>query len=119
LPLFEPTGSQCEGEGWIPFKDEKCFKLFEEWMTREKAQILCANAKLLSDPNPPVLATVETEEEQQFLNSYIYETSQVETNVWIGAKRGEENQFVWDNGEFVGRKFSNWAKDAPSDDTRR
>lgn len=110
--------SGCGAEdGWIPYRDEKCVKLFPNFVTRNQAEIMCNEQP--SDLSIPTLVAIRSAAEQQFLVEYISKTSEF-NNIWIGAERrlDSANEFVWSDGTSVER-YTNWGEGFPTTDVRR
>lgn len=65
------------------------------------------------------MVIIKSAAEQKFLIQYVFNTS-IENNIWIGAERrlDSSTEFDWNDGTPV-RRFTNWAVDRPSSDTRR
>lgn len=64
----------------------------------------------------PTLISIKSAAEQNYLTNYVFETSGVESNFWIGAKwMPNQNQFVWHDGSFL--EFTNWAEGSPTNDS--
>ena len=81
------TNAFCEGEGWVSYKDEKCFKLIQQFATRQEAVDICKGESLnQTNGDYPILASVKTVEEQTFLSKYLFETEAIEVNVWLGVQ---------------------------------
>ena len=61
------------------------------------------------------ILTIQSEEEQHYLEHYLFNESRIEENVWIGGQR-ENLRFAWRNDGILidGRVYSNWATDRPS-----
>ncbi len=107
------VNSVCdEGEGWIPYEDEKCVRLFQIFEPREHAEEIC-------DEHDSTLVTITSETEQELLTQLIINSSDA-VNVWIGAQRrpGSSSEFVWNDGSSV-QRFTNWAVGYPTDNVGR
>ena len=85
------TSAYCGGNDWVPYKDEKCFKISEKLATRDEAETICNQEYFRTDSVAPTLASIKSAAEQEYLTKFIFETSGVDNNVWIGAKRRPEN----------------------------
>lgn len=96
-----------ENEGWTPFKDEHCVKLFKTFLTRTQAQDQCRQES-------SSLVTIKSADEQLFLNEYVFNSSD-SNSIWIGAERSSnsETNFVWVDGSAV-QRFTNWRIGSPS-----
>lgn len=102
----------CGDDSWIPYKDEKCVKLFKTFLTRLQAQEHCNQQVSISDI--PTLVTIKSAAEQTFLNKYVFNSSD-SNSVWIGAERrpGSATEFEWIDGSPV-QRFTNWQVGSPS-----
>ncbi|CAK9251863.1 unnamed protein product [Sphagnum jensenii] len=80
---------------------------------------MCNLEYLKSDSFVPTLVSIKSAAEQEYLTKFVFDTSEVETNVWIGAKRRPDNgnQFVWNDGSVI--EFTNWAEGSPSDQVKK
>lgn len=110
--------SRCDAEdGWIPYQDEKCVKLFPDRVTRDQAEVMCNDQS--SDLSIPTLVTIKSADEQQFLVEYVSKTSEF-TDIWIGAKRRPDsvNEFDWSDGSSV-EHYANWGEQFPTADVQR
>lgn len=98
--------SPC-GDGWIPYKDEKCVKLFTSFESRHQAEAVCYQQH-------STLVIINSAAEQKFLIEYIFNTSDSNI-VWIGAERqlDSSTEFVWNDGSPV-QRFTNWQIGRPS-----
>jgi hypothetical protein len=114
--IFEPSDSTgpCYGKEWVAYKDEKCFKLIEENVERDKAEENCNKGFFKNDLFIPTLVSIKSAAEQQFLTKFVFDISGAVENVWIGAKRRTDNnnQFVWNDGTDI--DYTNWAEGSPS-----
>lgn len=94
------------------------FPLKTNVTTREGAENLCNEEYLSTDDDAliPIIASIKSAAEQSFLAEFVFETSGVESNVWIGGKRiKNENNFVWEDGSLL--QFTNWDEGSPSEQT--
>jgi Lectin C-type domain len=101
--------SQDSCGDWEPFKEEKCFKIFEKvgLQSYEEASKICKD-------NDSSLVSIRSQEEQQFLTNLLFSKSKLVENVWIGAKY-INNKFKWgDESELT---FTNWAPGSPKNRT--
>ena len=70
-----------------------------------------------TDLSVPTLVTIKSAAEQEYLTKFVFDTSEVKTNVWIGVKRiGNGNKFMWDDGSAL--DFTNW-EGSPSEEIGR
>ena len=69
-----------------------------------------------SDAFVPTVASINSAAEQEYLNQFIFGTSGVKIDVWLGAKR-TGNQFAWDDGSAF--DYTNWAEGHPSEEIGR
>ena len=97
------SDDSCVCRDWIPYKDEKCFKVINRFVTNSEAQNICQQSG-------GILAIIRTEEEQNLIKEYI-ETMKVVDNIWIGIKQNANDSFEWIDGTDM--KYTNWAKDRP------
>jgi hypothetical protein len=85
--------------GWVSYKDEKCVKLIKVWATHDEAEEICNNERLQADSFLPRLVSIKSTAEEEYLIEFVFVTSGIKINVWIGAKRTENgSQFVWNDG---------------------
>ncbi len=117
IPLAENSFPPCGENGWVAYKDEKCFKIFpNEVRNRDEAEGKCKEERFQSII--PSLVIIKSEAEQEFLNNLIFNTSGSVDNVWIGAKRNSDNKtFIWEDESEI--EFSNWSEGSPSEDVER
>ena len=92
---------------WQTFNYQKCFKVIneEKLMTYEEAVELCSKAA-----NGSTLITIHSNEEQEFIVKYVFETRKIVDSVWLGLKNSS-NSFEWIDKTFV--EFGNWANGSP------
>ena len=88
---------------WIPYKDEKCFKVFERISINSDANHICR--KLGSK-----LAIIRTEEEQHFIKEYL-KSKKIVDSVWIGMTRNFHS-FLWNDGTEM--KYTDWLSGRPA-----
>lgn len=94
----------CPG-GWAYNKD-KCYKFFEETMTKEQAVYKCHF-------NGGNIVTVRNDEEQMFIVEYAYYLNEASEAFWLGAQRIGPNQddFAWQDGSHL--NYTNWSDHEP------
>jgi len=101
--------TECE-DGWVPYKDEKCIKLFssENLLTFEAAQVLCSTQG--STKYPATLVMVKSAEIQAILEEI---TSNTFDSLWLGATYDTgSKEFKWIDGESL--TYSNWQDGYPT-----
>lgn len=78
------------GSDWVPFGEEKCYQLVTDHAaTWDKAKSICES---LSDGEEnATLVMIKFEEEEDFIEDYLIKQKQVLENVWIGARRSDNN----------------------------
>jgi microcystin-dependent protein len=114
------TSTFCDGSKWIAYKDEKCFKLIiKKWVTYKEAEDICKKERLRTDLYTPRLISIKSATEQEYLTNFVFNTSGVKVNVWIGARRLPENgnEFVWNDGSVI--DFDNWVEGSPTKEIGR
>jgi len=118
LPLYqgqsitEDSRSPCGDSSWVTYKDEKCFKLIDDFKTYDKAKEICNQQLLYTDSSTPTLVSIKSTAEQEYLNKFLFEKMQVMETVWIAAKKSDEySLFLWDNDSLV--DYTNWAEGSP------
>lgn len=116
LVIFVPSVySQCD-DGWVAFANAKCYKLFDDYVDRDKAEEKCQQGQLGEDE--PSLGLIKTNAEQKFVSNYVFNVLGVTDGVWIGARRiDNETNFLWNDETDV--VHANWASGFPTDDERR
>jgi hypothetical protein len=72
-----------------------------------------------SDSYTPTLISIKSATEQEYLTKFVFDTSGVKVNVWIGARRLPENvnEFVWNDGSVI--DFTNWVEGGPTEEIGR
>jgi hypothetical protein len=91
---------------WEPYKDEKCFKVFDKLGTEDEAEKICNQQE-----NNSTLVTIHSKDEQDFLSNLLFKIHKVVDTVWIGAKYSS-SKFKWtDDSEL---SFTNWGDGSPS-----
>ncbi len=96
---------------WEPYKDEKCFKIFDKvgFQNYEDAEKTC-----LQQENSSTLVSIHSLEEQVFFSNFLFKTHNIADTVWIGAK-SSSNKFKWADDSDL--SFTNWAQGNPSNKT--
>ncbi len=97
---------------WEPYKEEKCFKIFDKegLQTYTDAEKTCHQQESSSS-----LISIRSFEEQEFISNLLFKTHKVVDNIWIGAKY--TNKFKWtDDSDLV---FTYWAEGSPKNKTDR
>ncbi len=102
----------CNDDGWSPYSNEKCFKVFQHATTNfEEAEAFCTqqtanggggeddNEALKSNSNDqivPRLLTIDNFGQQAFVEKLLFEKSFIDTNsnIWLGGKF-ENDGFRW------------------------
>lgn len=74
----------CDDGTWTKFQDTKCYKLVDKFNTYDGAKAACI---AYTGQTPAQLAKIESIFEQEFLTTFLFNTSGVVNNVWIGARR--------------------------------
>jgi hypothetical protein len=115
---IEYPHSPCGDENWVTYKDEKCFKLIDDFKTRDEAEKIC-NQLLYTDLSIPTLVSIKSTAEQDYLNEFLYNQLKIVDTVWIAAKRleGNSSQFEWNDGPLA--DFTNWAEGSTVDEDDR
>lgn len=89
----------------VVYSNEKCIKVFNKLQTYEEAKITC----IQQETNNPSLITINSLEEQKFLESLFFDQNKIVDNIWLGAKRNNKtNQFEWDLNIKKKLTYSNW-----------
>ncbi|CAG2169298.1 unnamed protein product [Oppiella nova] len=84
--------------------------------SHDEAVESCKFAKTGDNDPVPTLVSIDTLDEQEFLNKNIFNQPGIVDSIWIGAKRGNLSTFVWDDG--TGIDYDNWAEHMPSNDNK-
>jgi hypothetical protein len=95
---------------WEPYKEEKCFKIFDKagLQSYEDAEKTCQQQE-----NGSSLITVHFLEEQEFISN-LFKTQKVANDIWIGVKY-TNNKYKWeDDSDLV---FTNWEQGSPKNQT--
>lgn len=77
----------CEGEGWIPYSNIKCFKLIKQYVPKPLANQICGSVALPTEAYPPRLASIRSEEEQEFITELLTNITKSAINIWIEGER--------------------------------
>jgi hypothetical protein len=94
------------------YKDEKSFLLINKLLNHKSAEKICQSLEESKD-SKVTLAVIESKDEQNFINRYLYEVMKTVENAWIGITKEELKQnFKANNEAFV--KYTNWAEGSPS-----
>ncbi|CAG2112100.1 unnamed protein product [Medioppia subpectinata] len=101
----------CGCNGWVPYGDEKCYRVFNTTHPKTYAQSGEFCGALKQDPYVPTLPIVKSADEHRFLVDYLADTFANGTDVWIGARRrtspaDDVTEFKWWDGSSV--EYSNW-----------
>jgi hypothetical protein len=62
------------------------------------------------------LITLSTKEEEDFVSNFLYKENKIVDNIWLGAKKLNNNLFKWIDGSDM--KYSNWEEKNPSNDLK-
>ena len=91
---------------WIPYKDQKCFKILPKKATQAEALQKCMEMNKDS-----TLVTIHDQEEQEFINQLLVSFNNISMNAWIGLiyNRNYGNYRWKDNQE---TSYTNWSEDA-------
>jgi hypothetical protein len=100
---------------WVRYKDEKSFLLINKLVDYNSAENICKNLDQSIDSKVTLmLAVIESKDEQNFINRYLFEELGTVENVWIGVSKEElKTGFTINNGTYA--KYTNWANGRPSD----
>jgi hypothetical protein len=91
---------------WVRYKNLKSFLLINRLNKFNEAKKVC-EALEESIESKATLAVIESKEEQNFINRYLYENLGTVERVWIGMKKDLKTEFSKDNGTYL--KYTNWA----------
>jgi hypothetical protein len=77
---------------WEPYKEEKCFKIFDKvgLQTYEDAEKTCHQQDNSSSSS---LISIRFQEEQEFISDFL-KTNKIPNDVWIGVKY-TNNKYKW------------------------
>lgn len=83
------------GSNWVQYGEEYCYQVVEKTVNWDQAKQLCE--ELDSESNSTLVA-IRSKDVQDFIEDYLYNQKNVIDNVWIGAKRNDENsEFRYNN----------------------
>lgn len=92
--------------GWTRYGSKKCLKYVNELHDYERAQAACRSK------NQGSLITIHSQDEQNFVYSYIHSIAASSTPIWLGAKQVDFESILWlDKTEAT---YTNWAPLEPS-----
>lgn len=83
LKLVAFANSSCK-KGWQKFENEKCYKLFNDFLTWDEAIAKCQSLENVSNST---MLTIKSVEEQDFIQKWLFIQKEVSDNVWLGARR--------------------------------
>ncbi len=115
----------CNDDGWSPYSDEKCFKVFQHATTSfDEAEAFCEqqiengggggneddNEPLKSDSNfqvVPRLLTIDNAGQQAFVEKLLFEKNSIDnnSNIWLGAKFEKKNDDDYFGGYYWRRNY--------------
>lgn len=92
-----PIDTIC-GPNWVKYADEKCYRLVKELVSWNDAVKVCENIdgalnQTVTSANKTSLATIKSEEEQAFIQKWLYEEQLIYDFVWIGANKTHSSRF--------------------------
>lgn len=97
---------------WIPYKDEKCIKIFpEDFQQYSDAKTFCN-----SMGSSYSLLSVNNAEEQVYFHDFIHVTSKIKNSVWLGL-RARNGLFTWPDGSPLG--YTNWINGSTTDNNSK
>lgn len=106
--------STCGDPTAVAYRDTKCFKVLDNFLTWSQAFEACRS----SAGQGSRLVTITSPDEQEFLTDFVFNSSSVQNNVWIGASRNSTVDPPTDFNLVDGKslaEYANWAPDSPSD----
>ena len=90
-------------------------------VNRTTADDLCSRERYskqdISETYLPTLAEILDTEEQELIEYYIFENFTLYNNIWIRAKRGNDNMFYWSEGRPI--QFENWEPNHPTSQSEK
>ena len=89
---------------WIQYKENKCFKVLKKKSTEDEAIAYCKQLDQKS-----TLVTINSKEEQEFLNNALNIYTNISENAWIGLKYNGES-YQWLDGSDT--NYTNWSDEA-------
>jgi hypothetical protein len=104
LELYILIPVKC-GKDWALYK-HKCVKYFNQNVKFQEAENIC-------ESNNATMVSIHSDEENEFIRSYVEKHSDFATRVWIGLKRNisDPQEFVWiDKSPF---NYSKWSINEP------
>lgn len=92
-----PIDTIC-GPNWVKYADEKCYRLVKQLVSWNDAANICESIngalnQTVTTANKTILATIKSEEEQAFIQKWLYEKELIHDFVWLGANRTYSFQF--------------------------
>ena len=109
----------CGDSSWSLYKDSKCVKLVDQYVSFEEAKNLCLYFPGVLESDP--IITIKSPEEQEAITRFLFSDSSLLDNVWLGARRktnsGSTSEFEWTDGSPI--EFSNWSPGSPTNDTEK
>ena len=95
--------TRCD-QSWEPFKEEKCFKIFNKLGLKNYEESL----QFCKDNNS-TLITIQIKQEQDFISEFL-KNKKVSNDAWIGVKYTNK-RYEWNDGTDV--VYKNWAPGSP------
>ncbi len=96
---------------WEPYRDKKCIKLINNknsLQSFDEAEKSCASSENSN------LISINNQDEQSFLENYLFKKKCVIENIWLGAKSDSHSHvFHWTKDGRLLSGFSNWAPGNP------
>ena len=89
---------------WMPFKENKCFKVFNNAGLKSFTE-----ATKFCQDNNSTLITIHFKEEEDFITK-MFENQKIPNDVWIGVKY-ENKKYKWNDDSDV--VYQNWAPGSP------
>jgi hypothetical protein len=108
--LDESIAANSPCGDWEPYKEEKCFKIFDKagLQSYEDAEKTCQQQE-----NSSSLISNRFQDEQEFISNFL-KTNKIVDNVWIGLKY-DGKKYKWVDDSNLG--FTNWAQGSPKSKT--
>jgi hypothetical protein len=103
--------SSCD-EGWWPYSDAKCYKIFEEDKTRifENYNQSAAFCKGMGG----YLVAINSADEQLVFSQFLYEANNVVDDIWLGGVV-QDALIQWEDGSDT--DYTNWATGFPGNES--